>query len=118
MKTKALFTVLSRKWRDGEVVLVDNFGLEAKAKTKLAALAVGKIAKSADKERMAYRRGNRLLVGTPDNNISINRSFRNLKSVLVRPVAELNPVDVLNYRYLLLTEPEQSFPILASRNKK
>lgn len=116
MKAKALFTVLSRKWRDGEVVLVDSLDLGA-GKTKLAATAIKKLAGSTNKTKMTYKRGNRLLVSLPAGDEAANRSFRNLKSVLVKPVAELNPMDVLNYRYLLITDPEKSLAVLSQRRK-
>ena len=116
MKTKALFTLLSRKWRDGEVVLVENLDF-AKPTTKTAFTALASLAKATGAEALAYKTGRRVLLSTPTVDKNTMLSFRNLDSVLSRSVMELNPVDVLTYRYLVLVAPEKSLALLEGKNK-
>ncbi len=117
MKTKALFTLLSQKWRDNEIVFVSDLGLTA-GKTKVAAAAFGKLAKVKGLEKLAYKKGNRALVSLPTHNEVAVRSLRNLPTVSVEEARNLNPVDVLNYQYLVITEPAKSLEVLASRGAK
>lgn len=116
MKTRALFTVLSRKWRDGEVVFLDTLNLRA-PKTKFAAAAIQKIAHGSGREKMSWSSGRRLLLALPQRDEAVARSFHNLKSVSLRPAGELNPAETLDHRYLIITDPEKSFTALAGRTK-
>jgi large subunit ribosomal protein L4 len=117
MKTKALFTLLSQKWRDNEIIFVNDLGLET-GKTRAAAAAFGKLAKVKGLEKLAYKKGNRALVSLPSHNEVAVRSLRNLPTVSVEEARNLNPVDVLNYQYLVITEPAKSLEVLASRSAK
>jgi len=49
-----------------------------------------------------------------ENNI---KSFRNFGNLELGNVKDLNPVDLLNHKYLIITNPEKSFEILEARMK-
>lgn len=116
MKTKALFTVIARKWRDGEVVFIDDLSFNA-PKTREAASTLTNLAKTTGYKQFAYKTGNRVLLSTPTLDDNTNRSFRNLKSVMVKNAIELNPVDVMSYRYLVIVNPEKSLATLTGKQK-
>lgn len=116
MKLKALGTVLSRKQKDGEIVLL-NKPEWSEIKTKQAMTLLNNLATSK-LAKINYRSGRRTLLALPERNDEIAKSFRNVASVLVTETRNLNPVDVLTYRYVVLVEPEKSLAVLEQRFAK
>jgi ribosomal protein L4 len=49
---------------------------------------------------------------------NVLKSYQNLKYVEVLKTADLNPVAVLKYKYVLMTEPEKGSSVLAARISK
>ena len=86
-----MLSALSLKNRDGKIIVVDKFELEA-AKTKIMveALAQLKVASAL------------IVIAQPD--VNVERSARNLPSVKVLRVEGLNVYDLLRYDHLVLTE--------------
>jgi large subunit ribosomal protein L4 len=117
MKTAALFTVLSRKYRDGELIFLDDLSF-SKPKTKDASDMLAKIGKAVGHNQVAYKTGKRVLLSTPAIEVNTDRSFRNLKSVLVKPAIEINPVDAMSYRFLVIVDPEKSLATLVGKSVK
>jgi large subunit ribosomal protein L4 len=107
MRAKALFTVLSQKVKDGQVLFVDNINL-TEPKTKLAKEVLGNFP-------MLNRRNNAAFVTFDTKNENSLKSFRNFNNLELGNIKDLNPVDVLNYKYLVITNPEKSFEILSAR---
>lgn len=102
MARKALFVALSSKRNDKELAVMDNFNLEA-IKTK----EVAKVFKSLNK---VFSGGSTLLVlPTTDNKIRL--SARNLKKVSTTEARNLNALDVLSHKNLLLLK--DSIDVLA-----
>lgn len=94
MKRLALDSALLSKFRDGEAALIDGFRLE-KPQTKMIAGALTAIGVKGS-----------CLIGTEradENGRRVWLSARNLHSVHTLPVSDLNALDVLKYRRLLLT---------------
>jgi large subunit ribosomal protein L4 len=114
MKTKALGAVLSAKLADNEIVLLDNLKLSA-PKAKLAAELLGGLAGTF--EKIAYKTGKRVIIATPAADENLKKSFKNIKSARVEEVRNLNPLLLLNYKYLVLVEPEEGVKQLAARKK-
>ncbi len=117
MKTAALFTVLSRKYRDGELIFLDDLSF-SKPKTKDASDMLAKIGKAVGHNQVAYKTGKRVLLSTPAIEVNTDRSFRNLKSVLVKSAIEINPVDAMSYRFLVIVDPEKSLATLVGKSVK
>lgn len=116
MKVKALYTALSAKLRDGEVCFVDDLSFKT-PKTKDAVGTIAALSKLKGFEKIAYKRGSRALVILPAVDETTNKSFRNLASTKVVQTVELNPVDVLTYKYLVIAAPEESVKILTAKAK-
>ncbi|MBI2100139.1 MAG: 50S ribosomal protein L4 [Candidatus Vogelbacteria bacterium] len=115
MKTKALFTVLAQKWRDGDILLVDKLAL-AEVKTKAAAGLLKQLATVSGFAPLGYKKGKRALVAVPAAEVAVRKSFQNISTVAVDEVRNLNPLDLLQYRYLVLCEPEKSLDLLKQRS--
>jgi len=116
MKTKAFFTVFSRKLKDGEVVFLDSLEM-SKPKTKEAQIYLNNLAKVSGLERINYRTGKRALVSVPAKSEVTEKSFKNIKSAHVVDLRNLNPVDLLTYKYLVVASPKESLEVLAERGK-
>lgn len=117
MRTAALMTVLSRKMKDGEVILVDklSFGAPKTADAKKALQALGK---AADASALTTKAKNAALIVLSGNDAVTKKSFRNIGNVMSEEVRNLNPVDIMNRRYLIIENPEASFAVLAGKLKK
>lgn len=113
MKTKALFTILSQKLRDGEVVVLDNLALSA-AKTREAQGVLNNLA-GAGIEKINFKRGKRALIAAPGHDEALVKSFRNIASTKVEEARNLNPLDIMTYKYVVL--PKASIETLTNRSK-
>ncbi|MDP3988913.1 MAG: 50S ribosomal protein L4 [bacterium] len=114
MRTKALFTVLSKKLRDGEVLFIDDFAMTA-SKTKDAQVLLDGLA--TVHQKINYRKGSRALIALPARNEAHEKSFRNIPSVLVEEVRNLNPVELLSFKYVVLVGPDESLKELSVRKR-
>ena len=115
MKTKALFTVLSRKFKDGEVVFVSDLVLRV-PKTKEAKSVIASLSKIKEMSGLS-RRKNAAFIALNDKDENILKSFRNFGNLEMGQTKDLNVLDILQYRYLIITEPEKSIATLSSRLK-
>lgn len=115
MRAKALFVALSRKLRDGEVIFVDSLSFSAPktsdAKKALVALSgvKGFEALSGTKKK------NLALIASPEKSDATEKSFRNIGSVSFQNVSNLNPVNVLKYKYIVIENPVASVDTIAKR---
>src|SRR5690606_4602555 len=98
MKTKALFTILSQKVRDGELVILDALALSA-TKTREAQGILNSLA-GAGIEKINFKRGKRALIAAPVHDESLVKSFRNIASTKVEEARNLNPLDLMTYKYI------------------
>ena len=108
MRAKALFVTLSRKFKEGEVIFVDGITLR-EPKTKLAKEVLNSL--------KINRKNNAAFIAFDTKNESNLKSFRNFNNLELGNVRDLNPMDILNYKYLVMVNPEKSFEVLSSRLK-
>lgn len=116
MRMKALAVVLSGKLRDGGILFVDAPEMKA-PKTADAATFLSGISKVKGFEALSSRRNNAALIALGANDTNIKKSFRNMGNVFVEESRNLNPVDILNYRYLVVVNPEAAIESLTNRMK-
>jgi large subunit ribosomal protein L4 len=116
MKTKALFTILSEKIRNNQLMLVDSF-VTAKPSTKEATSSVAAWAKMPGFEKIAYKSGRRALIITPAKDEALLKSFANLKAVKVEEAASINPLLTATYNCVIVVNPSKALPVLEARKK-
>lgn len=116
MRAEALFSVLSKKLKHGEIIFVDSLSSD-KIKTKNALEVISNFAPVFGLKTLATSKKPKLLTILFDKNISTEKSFRNLSCLDLTLVKNLNPVDVLNHKYLLIENAEESVKFLAARTK-
>ena len=114
VRAKALATVLSKKVADNEIIFVDNLAMN-EPKTKDAKAAFKAIADASRNEAMARKRKNAALVVLPARDIATEKSFRNFGNIEVAQAKDINPVDLLTYKYVVMAAPKESVEILEKR---
>lgn len=113
MRVGALLSVLSKKAKDGEIILVDNFSFP-KPSTKTAVSAMQLLSKSADARFLMKKKNSALLALATYNAMAI-KSFSNFGNLKTEEVRNLNPLDVMTYKYLVIEKPEEAFAAILSR---
>ncbi|MFA5936427.1 MAG: 50S ribosomal protein L4 [Candidatus Paceibacterota bacterium] len=114
MRAQALFSVLSKKIKDNEILFVDTLSL-AETKTKKAVEIMKTLSKSSGFKPLAGSKKPRVLVALYERSEKAEKSFRNLPQLEIVFLKNLNPLDVLQYQYLLIENPEESIKFLESR---
>lgn len=115
MKTKALFSVLSKKFKDGEVVFLDELNF-ASPKASDAKKVLSALAKVKEYSSLA-RRKNAAFIALSEKNSNVTKSFQNFGNLEIGETKDLNALDLLQYRYLVVTNPEQTITTLSSKLK-
>jgi large subunit ribosomal protein L4 len=114
VKAKALATVLSRKFSDGELIAIDTLGL-TEAKAAMAKQIIKVVATGSEKTDLATKRKNAGLVVVPNRDLTIERSFQNFGNFAVAQAKDINPVDLLTFKYLIIIDPNTTVPVLEKR---
>lgn len=110
MRVKALYTILSQKLRDDEIVFVDSISLpEAKTKHAISAL------KNFD--RIFKKKRNSAAIALAEKNGSTEKSFKNIGSVEVVEARNLDPLTLLQYKYLIVENPETALKAIPQMKK-
>ena len=92
LRRKALYSVLTSKVNEGELIVVDSLSFDA-PKTKEAA----NILNAIDAGKKAY-------VITAENDQAVYRSFRNIEGVDVSPANLINVYDLVRHNKLVITK--------------
>ena len=110
-RQKALLVVLSRKYKDGEIIFVDKLEMqEPKAKT-----AKGVMSGLAPHFSGLMKQKNAALIALPTAHKPTMKSFGNFGNVEVTEVRNLNPVSVMGAKYLVITDPKAAFETLGKK---
>lgn len=117
MKTKALFTILSKKLRDGEILFVKNIEL-SEPKTKNAHSLLSRVSKVKGFEALSTKKNNAALVVLPEISENVKRGFQNFGNIELSETRNINPLTLANYKYLVIASPEASLVTLESRGAR
>ena len=110
MKAKALHTVLSRKFKEGEIIFVSELSLPS-IKTKLAKEIMGSLFNKASKKK-----NNAILLSLSKKDANVEKSFRNFNNLKISETRNMNVVDLLKYKYVAIVNPEDSIKALPKIN--
>lgn len=114
VKTKALASVLSKKLTDGEVLFVDSLNME-EPKTKGAKVIISALAKGTKNDSLATKRKNAAVIVLADRNEATEKSFRNFGNIEVIQAKDINPVELLTYKYVVVADAKSSVEVLEKR---
>lgn len=113
-RAQALYSVLSRKVKDGQVLFVDSLTFEA-PKAAQARAVLANLAGVSGFETLVSKKHNTALVVLAEKNINAQKSFSNFGNVKVGLTENLNTVDALKYKHLIIVSPEESIKELEAR---
>jgi large subunit ribosomal protein L4 len=114
MRVKALYTVLSKKLVDGEVLFLDALTFDA-PKTKEAKTIITALAKIKGFEKLATKRKNTACIATIDLSDAAVKSFRNFGNLSLNHIRNLNPATLLENKYVVLVGGKDAVEELARR---
>lgn len=117
MRATALASVLSKKWKDGEVLFVDTFSFTA-PKTADAKSAIAAIALASGKGELVTKRKNAAVIALSKKDVNTEKSLRNFKNYETIEARNLNPVDLVTKKYLVIENPTTTFETLKARLAK
>ena len=114
MRAQALFSVLSKKYKDGEIIFVESLAQPA-IKTKSGVLVMKNLAGIKGYQGLFNSKKPRVLTALFARDEKTEKTFRNISGLEIVFLKNLNPLDVLNHKFLLIENPEESVKFLASR---
>jgi large subunit ribosomal protein L4 len=114
MKAKALYTILSEKFRDGEIVFVDKFEF-SKPKTTDALKVLNSLSKIESCKYISSKKKNSAIIAIGAKNMALEKSFANVGNVEVDELRNINPVDLLNYKYLVIENPKEAVAFIEGK---
>ena len=114
MKAKALFTILSKKFKDGELVFVDDIKIE-KPKTADAVKILESLSKNHSD--ILSKKKNSAIIATSGKEPIVEKSFANIGNIVVDELRNINPIELLNMKYLVIENPEESVKFIENKMK-
>jgi len=117
MKAKALFTVLSEKLRKGQILFVEELALK-NIKTKDAVGVIKDLSAIKGFERIVGGKKPNTYITIPAKGDILKKSFANIPTVEIDEVRNLNPVDLLAFRYIIISQPTESIAFLGGKMEK
>jgi large subunit ribosomal protein L4 len=106
MRVKALFTVLSRRAKDGQIIALDTIAFAA-PKTKEAAALMQSLAKNDGLKGLASKKKTAALIVMPEIAETTARAFANLPGVTLTSARELSVLDVMKFNTIVLMDAAQ-----------
>ncbi|KKT21565.1 MAG: 50S ribosomal protein L4 [Parcubacteria group bacterium GW2011_GWB1_43_8] len=106
-KKKAFFTVLSQKLRDNEILFLDKMDF-SKPKTKEAVEVVNSLSKIGGFEKMKAKKKNKAILALEKKEPNVSKSFRNIPGMEIYQARNLNILDILNFKYLIIANPKEA----------
>lgn len=117
MRVAALFSALSKKARDNEIILVEKLSFN-RPSTKSAKAALVAIATAANAPALATKARNAAIIAFAKKDTVAEKSLRNIGNVHLDEARNLNPVTALRHKYLVIENPDDAFATLIARAKK
>jgi large subunit ribosomal protein L4 len=114
MRVKALYAVLSKKFKDGQVLFLDELTYEA-PKTKEAKATILALSKIDGFAELATKRRNTALIAQVSPEVNTVKSLQNFSNITLDEVRNLNPATVLKYKYLVLAGGSEAVKQIENR---
>lgn len=114
MKQAALFSLLSAKLANGKILFVEAFVIN-EGKTKSAETVMKNLTVVEGFSTLDYKKVGNVYMTTQKGDLMTKRAFRNLPYVVLHNMDDLNPLDIANARYLVISNPEATIAYLSSK---
>ncbi len=116
MKAKALYTILSAKLKAGQILFVDDLSLKT-IKTKSAKDVLGSLSKVSGFKDLSSKKKNSAYVALASKDVNTEKSFRNFGNLIVDEIRNINPVLLMKYKYVVISEPEKGLTQITGKLK-
>jgi len=113
-RAKALYAILSRKAREGEVICVEGISL-SEPKTREAQKVLNAISSVEDYSDLSYRSRNAALIVMDEVPADVKRAFANINTVSVHAAQDISAVDAATFKYVMVVNPEVTAEALLNR---
>ncbi|MEQ1499846.1 MAG: 50S ribosomal protein L4 [Parcubacteria group bacterium] len=117
MKAKALYTILSDKFKNGKVLFIDDLSLKA-IKTKDAREVLSSLAKVTGFKDLLSKKRNSAYVALSSKDTTTEKSFGNFNNLVVDEIRNISPVHLMKYKYVVISNPEKGLPQISSKIQK
>lgn len=107
VKSKALYSVLSKKLKEGEILFVDDIKI-TDPKTKSAKEILNSLSKIDGFDKLNSKKRNTAFLALDGKKESVLKSFRNFGNVGTDESRNLSILPLLQYKYLIISNPEVS----------
>ncbi len=114
MRSKALFTVLSRKAHDGQILFVDTIALDA-MKTSNALAVLKKLSTIAGFEKLTSKKRTTAYLALPKKDAVLEKSFANLPGVTVGLAKDMNALTAMSFHTIIMVDPNAVLPVLEAK---
>lgn len=115
-KAKTLATILSAKFRDGEILFVESISFDA-PKTKDAKEVIKNLSGVTGFNTLSTKRKNTAFVLTSSKDKNVEKSFSNFSNMDVKELRNVSALDLLSKKFLIIEKPEEAMKILGERMK-
>ena len=117
MKAKALYTILSAKYKRGQILFVDDLSLAA-PKTKDAKIILASLSKVSGFTDLLNKRNNSAYIALSSKDVNTEKSFKNFGNVLVDEIRNMSPLDLMKYKYVVISNPEKGLSQITNKLAK
>lgn len=117
MKAKALYTILSRKLKEGKVLFVDDISMRV-PKTKEAKDMLGSLSKISGFNDLLNKRKNSAYIALAQKDKNTEKSFANFSNLTVDEIRNVSPLDLMKYKYIVISNPVKGLPQIETKLSK
>ncbi len=114
MKAKALYTILSAKLKSGQVMFVDDISLRV-IKAKEAKDVLSSLSKVSGFTDLLSKKKNSAYIALSAKDKATEKSFGNFGNVLVDEIRNVSPLDLMKYKYVVISNPVKGLPQITEK---
>ena len=117
MKAKALYTILSAKFKNGEILFVDDLAQRV-PKTKEAKAVLTSLSKVSGFNDLLSKKNNSAYIALPNKDVTTEKSLSNFSNLMVDEVRNMSPLDLMKYKYVIISNPSKGLPQITQKLEK
>lgn len=114
MSRKALHTILSEKLRKNEILFMSAFSMK-EPKTREAKNIITAISEIKGFEKLLTKKNNCAYITTGEASPVLQKSFANFGNMHFDTIKNMNPLDLLNHKFVVMIAPESSVKFIEGK---
>ncbi len=117
MKAKALYTILSAKFKKGQIIFVDSLSFKT-PKTKDAQAVLKSFSKIKGFSDVLSKTKNSAYIATASKDVATEKSFNNFNNLKIDEIRNMSPLDLMKYKYIVISNPEEGLQHISKKLEK